>query len=68
MDQASLTGARLADAVESLAADAGRLSRMGEAMRAFARPDAAATIVDRVVELAGQRGAAERAADTGARR
>ena len=66
IDQASLTGAALADTVRALAADRPRLGRMSEAMRGFARPDAAGVIVDRVLMLAGL-GAAP-AAGTDARR
>jgi UDP-N-acetylglucosamine--N-acetylmuramyl-(pentapeptide) pyrophosphoryl-undecaprenol N-acetylglucosamine transferase len=66
LDQASLSGAALADTVRALAADRPRLARMGEAMRGFARPDAAGAIVDRVLTLAGL-GAAP-AAGTDARR
>lgn len=66
IDQASLTGAALAETVRALAADRPRLGRMSEAMRGFARPDAAGVIVDRVLTLAGL-GAAP-AAGTDARR
>jgi hypothetical protein len=52
--------------VRALAADRPRLARMSEAMRGFARPDAAGAIVDRVLTLAGL-GAAP-AAGTDARR
>jgi UDP-N-acetylglucosamine--N-acetylmuramyl-(pentapeptide) pyrophosphoryl-undecaprenol N-acetylglucosamine transferase len=54
IDQAELTGPGLAGTVAMLAADRGRLARMSEAMRAFARPGAAAAIVDRLLELAGR--------------
>lgn len=42
---------RLADDVLALVADEPRRARIGAAVRAFARPDAAARIVDRVLEL-----------------
>jgi UDP-N-acetylglucosamine--N-acetylmuramyl-(pentapeptide) pyrophosphoryl-undecaprenol N-acetylglucosamine transferase len=41
--------------VEDLLADAGRLRRMGEAMRGAAKPDAAERIADELVELAAAR-------------
>jgi UDP-N-acetylglucosamine:LPS N-acetylglucosamine transferase len=47
-----LSGARLADVVASLAADRARLAAMSVAMRRLARPDAAARIVDRLLEIA----------------
>lgn len=54
IDQAELSGRRLAETVSSLLADRDRLGKMSRAMRAFARPDAAGIIVDRVLELAGR--------------
>ena len=53
LDQRDLTGASLASRVLALARDAGRRSRMAAAVRAFARPDAAQAIADRVMALAG---------------
>ncbi len=64
IDQASLTGARLVETVQRLAADRDRLARMGEAARTLARPDAAEAIVDRVWQLA--RGSAVMGAGAGA--
>jgi UDP-N-acetylglucosamine--N-acetylmuramyl-(pentapeptide) pyrophosphoryl-undecaprenol N-acetylglucosamine transferase len=52
IDQTTLTGPRLAEAVQALAADLVRRARMSDAMRTLARPDAAGTIVDRVMQLA----------------
>lgn len=48
-----LTGSVLARRVLALAADADARRRMGEAARSLARPDAAALIADRALELAG---------------
>jgi UDP-N-acetylglucosamine--N-acetylmuramyl-(pentapeptide) pyrophosphoryl-undecaprenol N-acetylglucosamine transferase len=48
-----LTGPALASVVAERLADGSRLARMSAAMRTLARPDAAARIVDRVMELAG---------------
>jgi UDP-N-acetylglucosamine--N-acetylmuramyl-(pentapeptide) pyrophosphoryl-undecaprenol N-acetylglucosamine transferase len=53
VDERDLTPARLAAAVDELLADRTRLERMATAMRAFARPDAASLIVDRLLALAG---------------
>jgi UDP-N-acetylglucosamine--N-acetylmuramyl-(pentapeptide) pyrophosphoryl-undecaprenol N-acetylglucosamine transferase len=53
IDERELTGPALAAAVAGLVADRGARDRMAEAVRAFARPDAAARIVDRALELAG---------------
>jgi UDP-N-acetylglucosamine--N-acetylmuramyl-(pentapeptide) pyrophosphoryl-undecaprenol N-acetylglucosamine transferase len=53
--QASLTGDRLADEILTLARDEPGRRRMSEAARALARPDAARLIVDRIIELAGNR-------------
>ena len=50
--QEGLTGPLLAARVLALAADRDRRRRMGAAVRMFARPDAARTIVDRALELA----------------
>jgi len=52
IDEKALSGSRLAEVVNRLLADRHRLRTMGEAMRTFARPDAAARIVDRMFELA----------------
>jgi UDP-N-acetylglucosamine--N-acetylmuramyl-(pentapeptide) pyrophosphoryl-undecaprenol N-acetylglucosamine transferase len=52
VDQAELSGERLAGLVGDLLGDPGRLDAMSQAMRELARPDAAARIVDRVLELA----------------
>ncbi len=52
LEQREMTADRLAGELLGLAADAARQSRMGEAARRMARPDAARIIVDRVLELA----------------
>jgi UDP-N-acetylglucosamine--N-acetylmuramyl-(pentapeptide) pyrophosphoryl-undecaprenol N-acetylglucosamine transferase len=52
IEQTQLTASRLAETVRTLAADRARLAQMGAAMRTFARPGAAAAIVDRVLDLA----------------
>jgi UDP-N-acetylglucosamine:LPS N-acetylglucosamine transferase len=41
--------------VDELLADLERLGRMGEAMRALAKPNAADDIADELLELAGRR-------------
>jgi UDP-N-acetylglucosamine--N-acetylmuramyl-(pentapeptide) pyrophosphoryl-undecaprenol N-acetylglucosamine transferase len=53
IEQRELTGPRLADAILALARDPARRERMAAAIQAFARPDAAARIADRVWALAG---------------
>ena len=45
---------RAAELVRSLLDDPDRRERMGEAMRAAARPDAAATIAEELIALAGR--------------
>ena len=45
-------GGRLIDVVSELLGDQCRLAVMGAAMKTFARPEAAARIVDRLTELA----------------
>ena len=52
IEQSSLTGERLAQRIEELIADGGRLQRMSAAARGFARPDAARRIVDKALQLA----------------
>ena len=52
VEQRELTGARLASEIVSLAGDAARRARMREAAKRFAKPDAAAAIVDRILALA----------------
>lgn len=52
VEERELGGGRLADVVSGLLADPARLERMAQAMGRFARPDAAARIVERVFELA----------------
>ena len=52
MEQRELTGDRLADEILALARDQARRRQMSEAVRRFARADAARVIVDRVLELA----------------
>jgi UDP-N-acetylglucosamine--N-acetylmuramyl-(pentapeptide) pyrophosphoryl-undecaprenol N-acetylglucosamine transferase len=56
IEERELTGERLAQAILALAADPARRMRMAEAMQAFARPDAAERIADRVWALAGAAG------------
>jgi UDP-N-acetylglucosamine--N-acetylmuramyl-(pentapeptide) pyrophosphoryl-undecaprenol N-acetylglucosamine transferase len=53
IDERDLTGPRLAGAVADLLDDRRVLDRMAEAVQVFAKPDAAARIVDRALELAG---------------
>jgi UDP-N-acetylglucosamine--N-acetylmuramyl-(pentapeptide) pyrophosphoryl-undecaprenol N-acetylglucosamine transferase len=65
IEEHELTGSRLADTVSRLLADRPRLDAMGRAMRQFARPDAAARIADRVLELAA--GTTRARADAGRR-
>jgi UDP-N-acetylglucosamine--N-acetylmuramyl-(pentapeptide) pyrophosphoryl-undecaprenol N-acetylglucosamine transferase len=52
IEQRDLNGERLAEAILSLASDPTRRERMAAAIQAFARPDAAARIADRVWALA----------------
>jgi UDP-N-acetylglucosamine--N-acetylmuramyl-(pentapeptide) pyrophosphoryl-undecaprenol N-acetylglucosamine transferase len=52
LEQRELTGDRLAIDLLTLAGDPARRRRMGEAAKALARPDAAALIVDKVLEMA----------------
>src|SRR5262249_18276955 len=56
VDERDLDSARVATTVADLLADRGMLDTMGAAMRTFARPDAAARIVDRVMALAARAG------------
>jgi UDP-N-acetylglucosamine--N-acetylmuramyl-(pentapeptide) pyrophosphoryl-undecaprenol N-acetylglucosamine transferase len=53
IEQKDLTGDRIAERVLALAADAAKRRAMADAVRAFARPDAAKRIVDKALELAG---------------
>jgi len=52
--EADLSGPALAKVVAARLADEAGLQRMSAAMRGLAKPDAAARIVDRVLELAGR--------------
>jgi UDP-N-acetylglucosamine--N-acetylmuramyl-(pentapeptide) pyrophosphoryl-undecaprenol N-acetylglucosamine transferase len=52
VEQRELTGDRLAAEIAALTGDPERMRRMGDAARQLARPDAARTIVDKVVALA----------------
>jgi UDP-N-acetylglucosamine--N-acetylmuramyl-(pentapeptide) pyrophosphoryl-undecaprenol N-acetylglucosamine transferase len=54
LDERELTGARLAARLLALLSEPGRLDAMGERARQFARPDAAAAIADRALELASR--------------
>jgi UDP-N-acetylglucosamine--N-acetylmuramyl-(pentapeptide) pyrophosphoryl-undecaprenol N-acetylglucosamine transferase len=54
IEQKDLTGDRLADRVIALAQDGVRRQAIAEAVRRFAKPDAAKRIVDRALELAGR--------------
>jgi UDP-N-acetylglucosamine--N-acetylmuramyl-(pentapeptide) pyrophosphoryl-undecaprenol N-acetylglucosamine transferase len=53
--QRELTGGTLAARVLALAGDRGRRERMSAAARTLARPDAARVIVDRALQLVGQK-------------
>jgi UDP-N-acetylglucosamine--N-acetylmuramyl-(pentapeptide) pyrophosphoryl-undecaprenol N-acetylglucosamine transferase len=53
LPQQDMNGAVLAARILALARDRGRRAQMAAAARALARPDAAKTIVDRALELAG---------------
>ena len=55
VEQRDLTGDRMADEIQALAADAGQRARMAGAARGMARPEAARLIVDRVLALAAGR-------------
>ncbi len=61
MPQPGFTPEALADALSALLTDAGRLSRMAEAARPLARPDAASALADRVQTLVAARLVADRA-------
>lgn len=54
IEERDLSADRLADATADLVNDDERRGRMAKAMRGFARPDAAARIVDRLIDLAGR--------------
>ena len=53
LDERELTPQGLADVAADLVQDAGRRNLMAQAMRTFARPDAATRIVDRLLALVG---------------
>jgi UDP-N-acetylglucosamine--N-acetylmuramyl-(pentapeptide) pyrophosphoryl-undecaprenol N-acetylglucosamine transferase len=55
IEQKDLSGHALAERILALVGDPERLARMRQAVEAFARPDAAAAIADRVLALAGRR-------------
>ncbi len=55
IDEAELSGERLAQALVALASDAARRARMAASARILGRPDAAARVADRIVTLAGSR-------------
>jgi UDP-N-acetylglucosamine--N-acetylmuramyl-(pentapeptide) pyrophosphoryl-undecaprenol N-acetylglucosamine transferase len=68
IDERELTGRRLAAEVDRMLSEPPLLESMGEAMRQFARPRAAADIVDRVLALADATGpAAAQSRDSGSR-
>jgi UDP-N-acetylglucosamine--N-acetylmuramyl-(pentapeptide) pyrophosphoryl-undecaprenol N-acetylglucosamine transferase len=54
IEQQDLTGAMLADRVVALLRDPAQLRTMAALARDMARPDAARTIVDRALQLAGR--------------
>jgi UDP-N-acetylglucosamine--N-acetylmuramyl-(pentapeptide) pyrophosphoryl-undecaprenol N-acetylglucosamine transferase len=54
IEEKHLSPDRLADTAAELVGDRARRDRMANAMRTFARPDAASRIVDRLIELAGR--------------
>lgn len=56
VDERDLSGERLASAIAELLGDRKRLARMAAAMAQFARPDAAARILDRLEALVGADG------------
>ena len=56
---AELTGPKLAQEVGALLGDPGRLTAMGRASAALARPDAAAVIAREVLTAAGARARAQ---------
>ena len=55
IDERDLTPERLLEVVQRLLADRAQIEAMGQAMRGFARPRAAADIVDRLEALAGEK-------------
>ena len=76
IDERQLTGELLAQRIVALAADPARRERMAAAMQKLARPDAAARIADRVLQLArssrdrsrqGRSTRTRRGSDSGAR-
>ena len=58
IDERDLTPERLADEASAVLVDDARRQAMASAMKSFARPDAAARIVDRALNLTGAEGAA----------
>ncbi len=54
LEQRTLTGERLADAILDLLRDRGRRDALAAAARRFGRPDAARVIVDRALALVGR--------------
>lgn len=55
IEQQELSGERLAQVLVALASDRPRRVRMAAAARALGKPDAAARVADRIVQLAGER-------------
>ncbi|HET9368701.1 MAG TPA: glycosyltransferase, partial [Vicinamibacterales bacterium] len=62
LEEQHLTGETLASRIDALLGDAAGLTLMSDAMCRFARPDAAARIVDRLIEIAGVNGSAQQVA------
>jgi UDP-N-acetylglucosamine--N-acetylmuramyl-(pentapeptide) pyrophosphoryl-undecaprenol N-acetylglucosamine transferase len=52
IEEPQASGTHLAETIATLLADPDRLEAMAQAMRRFARPDAAACIVARMLEVA----------------
>jgi UDP-N-acetylglucosamine--N-acetylmuramyl-(pentapeptide) pyrophosphoryl-undecaprenol N-acetylglucosamine transferase len=55
VEEAELSGERLAQVLAALASDGARRARMAASARALGKPDAAARVVERIVALAGSR-------------
>ena len=55
VEEAELSGERLAQVLAALASDGARRARMAASARTLGKPDAAARVVERIVALAGSR-------------